>query len=91
MQSKNKRITQAEREHIARVKEMACVVCGQSGPSEAHHIKQDSHWHTVPLCKGCHTGTHNGIHGCKAMWHIMKMDEVDALAKTIEALSLEKA
>lgn len=88
MQSKNKRTTQAERDHVARIKELPCVVCGASGPSIAHHVKQDSHYHTVPLCEDCHTGPHNGIHGQRAMWKVMKMDEVDALAKTIEALCL---
>lgn len=87
MQSKNKRTTQKEREHVARIKEMACVVCGTPGPSIAHHVKQDSHFHTVPLCEDCHTGSHNGIHGQKAMWRICKMDEVDALARTIEWLT----
>lgn len=87
MQSKGKRTTEAERKHVARIKEMPCVVCGTPGPSEAHHVKQDSHWHTVPLCKDCHTGSHNGIHGGKAMWRLCRMDEVDALARTIEWLS----
>lgn len=88
MQSKNKRTTQAEREHVERIKALHCVVCGTPGPSIAHHVKQDSHFHAVPLCEDCHTGPHNGIHGQRAMWKVMKMDEVDALAKTIEALCL---
>lgn len=86
MQTKGKRTTQKERDHVARIKEMACVVCGSPGPSEAHHIKQETHFHTVPLCKSCHTGPHNGIHGAQAMWRLMKMDEIDALARTIEWL-----
>ena len=81
MQSKNKPApTKAERAHIDRVKLMACVVCGQPGPSDAHHIKQRSHWYTVPLCRSCH----DSWHGTKAIWRIKKMDELDAFAATME-------
>lgn len=79
--------TTRERAHIARVKEMPCVVCGASGPSDAHHVKQDSAYYCVPLCVDCHTGSHNGIHGRRAMWNIMKMDETDALAETLRRIA----
>ena len=81
----NTKPTAREREHLARIKEMACVVCGEQGPSEAHHVKQASAYHCVPLCRGCHT-SRNGIHGERHMWKLKKMDEIDALAVTIERL-----
>ena len=41
MWSKNKKApTRAESEHIARIKEMDCVICDAPGPSEAHEIEQ---------------------------------------------------
>lgn len=47
--------TAAERRHIARVREMPCLVCG--GPSTAHHVTSDGfkrtgkyHRLVVPLC-----------------------------------------
>lgn len=50
MRSKNhKAKTQAEADHIARVKEMDCAVCGHVGPSDAHHIEQEKHF-TVIHC-----------------------------------------
>lgn len=83
----NKSYTKAERQHIERIKSMPCIVCGHPAPSAAHHVKQDSAWHCIPLCEDCHQGPQNGIHGRKSMWRIHKMDEVDALAKLIERLS----
>ena len=82
----NNRLTAREREHLARIKSMPCAVCGQPGPSEAHHIRQHVQMLCIPLCQSCHTGPHNGIHGAQGMWRVMRMDELDALAKTIEAL-----
>ena len=82
----NNRLTAREREHLARIKAMPCAVCSQPGPSEAHHIKQHVQMLCVPLCTSCHRDPHNGLHGGRAMWRVMRMDELDALAKTIEAL-----
>lgn len=75
-----------ERDHLAAVKALPCSVCSKSGPSEAHHIKQGQQYSCVALCTDCHTGSHNGWHGGRAMWRIMKMDEVDALAMTVQRL-----
>lgn len=83
----NKSYTAAEKRHLTRIKEMPCSVCGHPAPSQAHHVKQDSAYHCVPLCADCHNGTQNGIHGRKAMWLIHKMDEIDALAWVIEKLN----
>jgi hypothetical protein len=88
MKSKNKPAqTASERAHVARVKEMPCAVCGAQGPSDAHHVKQASAWHCVPLCKDCHQGSLLGIHGQRRAWALAKMDEVDALAATIKEMS----
>jgi hypothetical protein len=87
MQSKNKKApTKAEKDHILRIKEMKCIVCGASGPSECHEIKQGQWFTSLPLCADCHRGNINGIHGQKRMWAIYKLDELDALALTIERL-----
>ena len=86
MQSKNKKTTQAEREHMAAVKELPCSVCDAPPPSDAHHIKQASAYTCVALCKSCHQGSLMGWHGQKRAWAIAKMDELDALGVTIERM-----
>lgn len=84
------RLNNAEREHLARVKQLPCSVCDQPGPSEAHHINQGQQYTCVALCQDCHTGSHNGWHGRRAMWRIKKMDELTALNTTIKRLMLLK-
>lgn len=87
MQSKNKKApTAAERVHIARIKEMPCAVCNHSGPSECHEPEQGLWFASIPLCADCHRGSFNGIHGQKRMWAVMKLDELKALAATVEKL-----
>ena len=78
--------TRAEREHVANVKRLPCSVCGQAGPSAAHHLKQGQHWTVVALCLDCHQGPKNGWHGEKAVWNVLKMDELMALNVTIGRL-----
>ena len=87
MRSKNsKSLTVAEEEWIALVKKQPCSLppCAAAGPSDAHHIVQGQHFTAVALCKDCHQGPRNGWHGRRAMWHLAKFEEVDALAVTIE-------
>lgn len=79
--------TQAERQHVWRVRALACSVCGAPGPSEAHHIRQGSHYLCVALCPDCHRGPVLGWHGQRRAWAVRKMDEFDALAVTIARLS----
>lgn len=87
MQSKNKpSMTTAEKAHVAKIKEMDCIVCGASGPSECHEIEQGQWFTSMPLCADCHRGSLNGIHGQKRMWKIKKMDELDALNETLKNL-----
>lgn len=81
----NSKPTAREREHMARIKEMDCIVCGVAGPVEAHHVRQSSAFYCLPVCKPCHTGR-GGIHGEKHMWRLHKLDEVDALARLIRRL-----
>jgi hypothetical protein len=88
MRTKNaKAITPAEHEHIGRVKELPCVICDAPGPSDAHHIKQGFHYTVVALCKDCHQGGFNGIHGQARMWAVRKMDELAALNETLRRLA----
>jgi hypothetical protein len=79
-------MTIAERMHVARVKQLPCSLCDVNGPSSAHHIKQGQHYTVVALCRECHQGA-SGWHGTRALWKVRKMDELDALAVTIERLN----
>lgn len=91
MRTKNaKPISPAESAHLAAVKSLRCSVCDEPGPSDAHHINQGQHFTTVALCKDCHQGSFNGIHGQKRMWLIKKMDEMAALNVTLRRLNQEQ-
>ena len=90
MHSKNKKaMTALERKHVGRIKEMACIVCEQSGPSEAHEIDQGEWFTSLPLCADCHRG-YNGLHGTKALWRVRKMDELKALNLTLQKIFEER-
>lgn len=82
----NNKLNTRERLHLARVKELPCSVCDTPGPSEAHHVKQGLQYTCIALCPDCHRGSFNGLHGQKRMWSIRKLDELGALAITIERL-----
>lgn len=85
MKTKNaKAIKVHESAYMAKVKSLPCSLCDAAGPSDAHHIKQGQHFTAVALCKSCHQGALMGLHGQRRMWLIKKMDEMDALAITIE-------
>jgi hypothetical protein len=85
MQSKHKRaMTVAERKHVDRLAELPCAVC-DSSPVEIHEIKQGQWFTSIPLCPICHR-SQLGWHGEKVAWKVRKMDELDALAITIERL-----
>ncbi len=87
MRSKNSRpMTNAERAHLERVKSVACVLCDQPAPSEAHHIKQGDHFTTVAVCEFCHRGP-RGIHGDQTMLRIRKWQEIDALNETLRRIA----
>ena len=80
------KLNDKEREHLRRVKELPCSVCGEPGPSDAHHIEQGLQYTCVALCKDCHQGPMMGWHGQKRMWKIKKMNELDALNVTLKNL-----
>ena len=80
----NNSMTAKERAYVGLVKLMPCSVCEAPAPSDAHHVKQHRQYTVVALCKSCHQGSKMGWHGEKRAWSIAKMDEIDALNKTIE-------
>jgi hypothetical protein len=85
MQSKNKRgMRVAEKDYVSRVAQCPCAVCRSAGPVEVHEIKQGQWFTSVALCPGCHRHPADGLHGQKVMWRVKKMDELDALAQTLQ-------
>lgn len=82
----NNQLTNKEKKHLLSIKELPCGVCGASGPSDAHHIEQHLQYLCVPLCKDCHQGSYNGIHGQKRIWNVMKKTELTVLNETIRKL-----
>lgn len=82
----NNKLNNKERRHLARIKEMQCAVCELPGPSEAHHIKQGEQYLCIPLCVDCHRNPFLGLHGEKHAWKVRKMDELDALAVTLQRM-----
>lgn len=92
MRSNNsKAFSPAEKRHVDAVKLLACSVCNQPGPNDAHHIEQGHHFRAVALCKDCHQGSNNGWHGEKFMWRIHKMDELAALKVILSRLQPKEA
>jgi hypothetical protein len=82
----NNRLTAAQRKYLATVKTLSCGVCDAAGPSDAHHIEQGLQYICIPLCKDCHQGSHNGIHGRKSIWNVLKKTELSVLNDTIQKL-----
>ena len=82
----NNKLSDSQRRHLERVKELPCSVCDAPGPSDAHHIEQSLQFCVVALCKECHQGPVMGWHGQKRAWTIRKMDELKALDVTIRRL-----
>lgn len=41
----------------------------------------------IPLCKDCHQGSFNGIHGQKRIWSALKKTEMSCLNDTIGRLA----
>lgn len=85
-------MTKAERAYMSRVASLPCCVCGAYGV-QLHHVREGQggaqrakNWLVVPLCPACHVGP-TGLHGDRSLMRIYKMDELDMLAKTIEAMN----
>lgn len=85
--------------HMERVAGLPCVLCmhvhGKPRMGvQVHHIREGQgasqradDMLTIPLCVPCHTGP-NGVHGLgrKGFYARYKLDELDLLAMTLEAL-----
>ncbi|MGC4396008.1 hypothetical protein [Hydrogenophaga sp. T2] len=82
----NNKLTDRERRHLQRVKELDCSVCDAPGPSEAHHIRQGDQYTAIALCPECHRGPSMGWHGGRIAWRVRKMDELQALNVTLKRL-----
>ena len=72
---KAERGTSKARAHIARVKQLPCVICCSPGPSDAHHVfcgrfgsTKASDFEVIPLCKAHHQDGPDAIHNGKASW-----------------------
>lgn len=83
----------AEKRYLDRVAQLPCQCCGTYGV-HIHHVREGQgmaqraqNWLAVALCPDCHTGP-QGIHGDRRLLKARKLDEMDLLAKTIEALNL---
>lgn len=82
MKSKNKPAqTAAEREHVQRVAQLPCVVCGSNEGSEVHEPEQGMWFISMPLCAPCHRGP-EGWHGTRLRWKLRKMSELKAINET---------
>lgn len=83
----------------ARVAAVGCILCrhldlGQT-PANLHHVREGqglsqraSDYLVIPLCKEHHQGA-SGLHGLgtQRFYYRYKLDELDLLAMTIEAVS----
>lgn len=86
MRSKNKpKQTAAEAAHVARIAEMACIVCEAPGPSEVHEPEQGLWFASMPLCAACHRGP-EGWHGTRLRWKLRKVSELTAINETIRRI-----
>lgn len=79
--------------HIEKVKSLPCCLCGAHAPSDAHHIlesrikgRKPGAFCTIPLCKDCHQGGRNGVHGQQIMLRLMKQTELNLLDMTLRRI-----
>ena len=89
-------MTKAEREHIAKVAGLSCIICGIR-PVEVHHLRagmglgqRSSHFRTIPLCYVHHRtgGFGVAIHGGTREFQRIHGTEEELLAK-VQALLTE--
>jgi hypothetical protein len=84
--------------HLTRIAGLGCILCRHLGygetPAEIHHLREGqgaaqrgSDWTAVPLCPAHHRGQ-EGMHGLgvRGFATRYRLDELDLLALTIEAL-----
>ena len=91
-------MTKAEREYMGRVAALGCYLCRHLGhgptPAQVHHLREGqgmaqraSNYLVVPLCDAPHANSSpDGIHGQRRAWKLAQVDEMDALANTLEQL-----
>lgn len=89
--------SQLAKDYHADVAGLRCVLCtalnlAQTSPTNVHHLRSGKgkgqragHFTVAALCHECHQGPH-GFHGDKTLLRIAKVDELDLLDMTIEAL-----
>ena len=81
----------------SKVSELGCILCADLGfagtPANLHHVREGqgmsqraSDWLVIPLCKQHHQGK-GGIHDKEEFYRRYRMDELDLLAMTIQAVS----
>lgn len=84
------------KEWKSKVADLGCILCRHLGygetPANLHHVREGqgmsqraSDWLVVPLCHRHHQGA-DGIHSA-GFYRKFKMDEMDLLAMTIEAIA----
>ena len=91
-------MSNAGKRHMGRVASVGCIVCRHLGygttPAQVHHIREEQgasqRAHdclTIPLCPEHHRGA-GGLHGLGVRGFAArhKLDELDLLAMTLEAL-----
>ena len=87
----------ASKRYMNRVAKVPCVLCAALGidgvPANVHHVREGqgtgqraSDWLTVSLCRTCHQSP-IGLHGDRSLMKLAKLEELDLLALTIEALN----
>jgi hypothetical protein len=54
--------------------------------NDAHHIEQQLHMICIPLCRDCHQGSFNGLHGQARIWKTLKKTEMSVLNETIRRM-----
>ena len=91
-------MSRASARHLSRVAGLGCILCRHLGtpgtPAEIHHLREGqgaaqrgSDYTSVPLCTEHHRGA-SGLHGLgtRGFAARYRVDELDLLAMTIEAL-----
>ena len=85
-----------DRDHLARVKSLPCIICFAPPPSDAHHVihgrygtRKASDHDTIPLCKLHHQHGPHAIHNGKETWAAMFGEDHSYLPKVREWLEQE--
>lgn len=90
-----KQPTKAERDHMARVAALGCLIC--QGPAEVHHVtdgpgmdQRASHYDTIPLCPRHHRtgGPGVALHAGEATWEARFGTQAELLARTRRLLGV---